>query len=131
MRNVERAKAGVCVFSLRVPQTYVDVVVFGGGADGAHLGTVGGEGVLGIFCCGGVSRGRLLYRLFPSTLITLVDLQLQYQVIGRREKKKEKEEGFTISKLGTPISKSPEKRRSARLSDLLLRSGRWLLRLRR
>lgn len=53
MRNVERAKAGVCVFSLRVPQTYVDVVVFGGGADGAHLGTVGGEGVLGIFCCGG------------------------------------------------------------------------------
>lgn len=78
-----------------------------------------------------MSRGRLLYRLFPSTLITLVDLQLQYQVIGRREKKKEKEEGFTISKLGTPISKSPEKRRSARLSDLLLRSGRWLLRLRR
>lgn len=57
MRNVERAKAGVCVFSLRVPQTYVDVVVFGGGADGAHLGTVGGEGVLGIFCCGGGVEG--------------------------------------------------------------------------
>lgn len=104
MRNVERAKAGVCVFSLRVPQTYVDVVVFGGGADGAHLGTVGGEGVLGIFCCGGggVSRGRLLYRLFPSTLITLVDLQLQYQVIGRREKKKRERGGIYHIQAGYP-----------------------------